>query len=103
MFPGQNCNTTQPRSLITESYRVLRTNILYSSPDNRLLCTPIDPMRVFRKNLIKDSFPTYGSTITLKHKELNFSSGSGFTSISLPSAFIAFLGNISTGEAVCRL
>jgi len=35
MFPGPELVTlNNPRSLITESYRVLRTNILYSSPDN---------------------------------------------------------------------
>ncbi len=35
MFPGPELVTLHnPSSLITESYRVLRTNILYSSPDN---------------------------------------------------------------------
>jgi len=35
MFPGPELVALHnPRSLITESYRVLRTNILYSSPDN---------------------------------------------------------------------
>ena len=37
MFPGPELVTLHnPSSLITESYRVLRTNILYSSPDNPL-------------------------------------------------------------------
>ncbi len=37
MFPGPELVTLHnPGSLITESYRVLRTNILYSSPDNPL-------------------------------------------------------------------
>jgi len=54
MFPGPELVTLHnPRSLITESYRVLRTNILYSSPDN--------PIRTL---VVSSPLPGEGKTTT---------------------------------------
>lgn len=54
MFPGPELVALHnPRSLITESYRVLRTNILYSSPDN--------PIRTL---VVSSPLPGEGKTTT---------------------------------------
>lgn len=54
MFPGPELVTLHnPSSLITESYRVLRTNILYSSPDN--------PLRTL---VVTSPLPSEGKTTT---------------------------------------
>jgi len=54
MFPGPELVTLHnPGSLITESYRVLRTNILYSSPDN--------PLRTL---VVTSPLPSEGKTTT---------------------------------------